>query len=60
MGQLMGIREIADRLGKTRKSVASLHHRGKLPPHDDTIGGGRTKVWNKDTIEEWIQKEEQT
>ena len=57
-GDLMGIQEIADRLDTTREDVYMKHHRGKLPPHDETINGGRTKIWNKDTIERWIEEEQ--
>ena len=58
MGEHMGITEIAERLDTTREDVAMKHHRGKLPPHDDTINGGRTKIWHQETIEAWIQEEQ--
>jgi len=58
MGDLMGIKEIADTLGKTTEQVSMMHHRGKLPPHDDEINGGRTKIWDKATIEQWIEEEQ--
>ncbi len=56
---VMGIAEIAERLGTTRDVVALMHHRGKLPAHDATVGGGRVKLWLTATIETWIREERQ-
>ena len=58
MLDVMGVSEIADRLGKTVGFVSVLIQRGKLPQPDATIGQGRTKVWRRSTIERWIAKEE--
>lgn len=57
--EVMGVSEIADRLGKEPAAVSVLIQRGKVPLHDATIGRGRTKVWRRSTIERWIAKEEQ-
>ncbi len=51
---IMGIQEIADRIGKPAQHVAVMHNRDRLPPHDAEINGGRTKVWRRWTIEKWI------
>lgn len=58
MLEVMGVAEIADRLGKDTGAVSVLIQRGKLPPPDATVGQGRTKVWRRSTIERWIDKEE--
>ncbi len=58
MGDLMGLTEIAKLLDKTPEEVWMMHHRGKLPKHDETISGGRTKIWYRETIERWIQEEQ--
>ena len=58
MGDLMGLTEIATLLDKTPEDVWMMHHRGKLPKHDDAIGGGRIKIWKRSTIERWIQEEQ--
>lgn len=54
---IMGIAEIADRLGTTPERVAVWNNRGKLPPADGVINAGRTKVWRATTIAAWIQEE---
>lgn len=57
MGKLniMGVKEIAERINRDREFVYVLHQRGKLPPHDDEIGG--RKVWSTSTIERWVKAE---
>jgi len=54
---VMGVTEIAERLGKTEGYVStSLIQRGKLPDPDAIVGG--RKIWRRSTIERWIDKEE--
>ncbi len=54
----LGIFEIAELLDKTTEQVSMMHHRKKLPPADGTVGGGRTKLWERETIERWMKEEQ--
>lgn len=52
---VMGVTEIAERLGTDTGYVSVLIQRGKFPRHD-AIVGARTKVWRRSTIENWITR----
>jgi DNA-binding transcriptional regulator YiaG len=49
----MGIAEIAQRVGKSRQTVAQWHRRNKLPTADAHLAMG--PVWRVNTIEDWIE-----
>ncbi len=51
---LVGVREIAERLGVPRGTVAIWRHRAQMPEPEWTISGG--PVWRWTTIERWARK----
>jgi predicted DNA-binding transcriptional regulator AlpA len=51
---LLGIAEIAARLGVPRATVAQWHVRGKLPEPDARLAMG--PVWREQTIATWERK----
>jgi len=54
--ELVGLRDIADRLGYAESTVYQWHHRGQLPAPDYVIS--RTHpAWWWDTIQEWWDDE---
>jgi predicted DNA-binding transcriptional regulator AlpA len=48
---MLGLKEIAVRLDKTRSTVDGWRHRGLLPEPDATIGG--RPAWKEITIDKW-------
>jgi hypothetical protein len=50
----VGVREIAERLGARRQTVAIWHHRGLLPPARWTVSGA--PAWNWPDIERWAAR----
>lgn len=48
---LLGIAELAARLGAKPETVAQWHRRGKLPPPDARLAMG--PVWTETTIVAW-------
>ena len=53
MTEMLGVQEIAERTGLTVGTVQVYSSRGKLPPPDGYISGGRFKWWHASTIDEW-------
>jgi predicted DNA-binding transcriptional regulator AlpA len=51
--KLYGVTELAERVGITLDYAYALSNRGKLPRPDQTVGGGRTKLWYAETIDRW-------
>lgn len=51
---LVGVREIAERLGVPRGTVAIWRHREQMPEPEWTISSG--PVWRWATIERWAEK----
>ena len=53
--RMLGVQEIAERTGLTVGTVQVYSSLGKLPPPDQTVNGGRTKLWTTATIDRWNQ-----
>ncbi|MDP9389127.1 MAG: hypothetical protein M3Q48_14710 [Actinomycetota bacterium] len=51
MTLVVGLSEVAGRLGKTRGEAARLHARGAMSPPDWLVDGG--PAWRWSTIERW-------
>ena len=51
--EMLGVAEIAERTGLSVGTVQVYSSRGQLPPPDQTVNGGRTKLWLVATIDEW-------
>jgi hypothetical protein len=48
---IVGVKEIAERLGVKQQTAAAWRHRGLLPPPEGTVSGA--PAWRWQTIEEW-------
>ena len=51
--RMLGVQEIAERTGLAVGTVQVYSSKGKLPPPDQTVNGGRTKLWTIATIDRW-------
>lgn len=56
MGDLdiVGIKEMAERLGVRQQTAAAWRHRNLLPPQEGTVSGA--PAWSWATIERWAQE----
>ena len=50
---LLGVGEVAERIGRTKGTVYVMKSKGKLPPPDLVVNGGATNLWLDSTIDEW-------
>ena len=50
---ILGVGDIAVRIGQKKESVYTMSARGQLPPEDFRINAGRTPVWLTETIDNW-------
>jgi len=48
---IVGLKEIAERLGVKQQTAAAWRHRGVLPPPEGTVSGA--PAWQWQTIEQW-------
>lgn len=48
---IVGLKEIAERLGVKQQTAAAWRHRGLLPPEEGTVSGA--PAWRWETIEQW-------
>jgi len=48
---IVGLKEIAERLGVKQQTAAAWRHRGVLPPPEGTVSGA--PAWQWKTIEQW-------
>ena len=53
---LLGVGELADRIGLKRTTVYVMSSRGQLPEPDQLVNGGRTKLWKPETIDQWRKR----
>ena len=51
--RMLGVYEIAKRTGLAVGTVQVYSSLGKLPPPDQTVNQGRTKLWTTATIDRW-------
>jgi hypothetical protein len=51
---IVGLKEIAERLGKKQQTAAAWRYRGLLPPEEGTVSGA--PAWNWATIERWARQ----
>ncbi len=52
---IVGVSEIAEILQVPTTHVSMMVQRKTIPEADWVIGGGRTKVWLKETIMDWAK-----
>ena len=50
---IVGLKEIAERLGKKQQTAAAWRYRGLLPPEEGTVSGA--PAWSWATIERWAR-----
>jgi hypothetical protein len=50
---IVGLKEIAERLGKKQQTAAAWRYRGLLPPEEGTVSGA--PAWRWETIEQWAR-----
>jgi hypothetical protein len=50
---IVGLKEIAERLGVKQQTAAAWRHRGVLPPPEGTVSGA--PAWQWQTIEQWAK-----
>ena len=53
-GDIVGIKEIAERLGRKPQTAALWRHRGLLPPEEGIVSGA--PAWHWGTIARWAAK----
>ena len=51
---IVGLKEIAERLGKKQQTAAAWRYRGLLPPEEGTVSGA--PAWSWATIERWAKE----
>jgi hypothetical protein len=51
---IVGLKEIAQRLGKKQQTAAAWRYRGLLPPEEGTVSGA--PAWSWATIERWARE----
>src|SRR5690349_20262217 len=51
---IVGLKEIAERLGKKPQTAAAWRYRGLLPPEEGTVSGAPAWTWA--TIERWARE----
>lgn len=51
---IVGLKEIAERLGKKQQTAAAWRYRGLLPPEEGTVSGAPAWTWA--TIERWARE----
>lgn len=51
--EIVGLKEIAERLGVKPQTAAAWRHRGLLPPPDGTVSGA--PAWRWEVIEDWAR-----
>jgi len=50
---VLGVNEVAERIGLKPSTVQVMSSRGQLPEPDLTVNAGTTKLWYAETIDEW-------
>ena len=53
MERMLGMTEVSERTGIPLDTLYTMKNRGKLPPPDQVVGGGRTRLWTEATIDAW-------
>lgn len=51
---IVGLKEIAERLGRKQQTAAAWRYRGLLPPEEGTVSGA--PAWSWSTIERWARE----
>lgn len=51
--EVLGVAEVAARIGLKASTVQVMSSRGQLPEPDMTVNAGNTKLWYTETIDEW-------
>ena len=49
---VLGVNEVAERIGLKPSTVQVMSSRGQLPEPDLTVNAGTTKLWYAETIDE--------
>ena len=50
---MLGVYEIAEKVGLTVGTVRVMSATGKLPEPDQFVNDGNTKLWKESTIDRW-------
>jgi len=51
--RMLGVAEVAARIGVKIDTVYVMSSRGQLPEPDQTVNAGRTALWTAETIDAW-------